>query len=149
LLKAEHNRRASIEGLKDRYFRFFRVSPTSKIYNYHTREIHLLSQYYQNLIGEREKQEIIAEYGELKGRYHRVKFMVLGYTMFYFGSRRMAWARLTTKFSTTIAFYLAGATMWAKTSIDLGAFEVRSVMGHSKAYENMLETYEKDYNIVY
>jgi hypothetical protein len=61
----------------------------------------------------------------------------------------MAWAKLTRSPTFPLSFYVIGGMTWMKTSIDIGAFEVKSIMQHSKTYERLLKTYENDYKIVY
>lgn len=127
----------------------YQIPPQSRIFNYAVREIHLLSQLYQGLISEREKQEIIEEYTILKDRNMRAKNSFLLYAIFMIGTRRTMWSRLTANRSVQLGLCLFGVTLWTKTYLDLGSFEVMSIMRHNSTYENLLQTYEKDYKIVY
>jgi hypothetical protein len=148
-LYEEHNRQSTIGGLKKQYLDSFKVSPNSKIYNYNPLEIHLLSQFYQNLIGEGEKQQIIKEYATLKAENKRMKTIVLLFSAYVVATHRTKWSRLTANNQLRFNFYLIGGMLWAKSYIDLGAFQVNSIIEHNKTYENMLSTYENDYKIAY
>lgn len=125
------------------------MSPQSRIYNYHNREVLLLGQFYQSLVGEKEKQEIIGEYSRLKSREFEGKALLLAYTVYLAATHRASWSRLTANNFVRINLLAFFGVSWGASTAGLSAFQSRSILEHSKAYESIIETYEKDYKIVY
>ena len=75
--------------------------------------------------------------------------VVLCYTAYVVATHRMKWSKLTVINPIRLGFYIFGGMLWAKSYINLGGFQVNSILEHNKTYENMLKTYENDYKIVY
>lgn len=74
---------------------------------------------------------------------------MLLYTIYFVGTRRMKWSRLTANRYVQLSGFAFGANLGAITYSDMGAFWDKSICEHEKSFVRVLRAYEDDYKIVY